>query len=210
MEGAVTDYVSLAGKSILPCDGCMRCGEKPDAFCVLEDDMEEIYRKLLWADGLIIGSPVYYGYPSGQLKSMMDRTVALRGNPAEGDKKPMRLKVGGAISVAGGRHSGQETTLQMIRTWFAYLDMLPVGMVSPHTQLGATGNASGPTEVEDDKWVRSRSNKTKLEVSATLMARMLGSKVAIVTKIVKTGRKATGLDVQAQYASGVDEFLKLH
>ena len=205
-EGAITDFLSLADKKILPCNGCMRCGEKPGALCILEDDMEEVYKRLLLADGLVVGSPVYYGYPTGLLKSMMDRTVALR-EASKPDKKPMRLKVGGAISVAGGRHSGQETTLQMIRTWFTFMDMLPVGLVSPHTQMGATGNASGPTNVSNDKWTRSRPNKTELEVSAVLMAEMLGSKIAIVTKIVKTGRQETGLDVQSQYASGVEEFL---
>lgn len=54
-------------------------------------------------DGLILGSPVYYGLPSGKLKEFMDASVKHHGR--------LDGKVGGAFASSGGIHSGAETTI---------------------------------------------------------------------------------------------------
>ena len=55
---AETELVSLSGKNIGPCRGCMSCKEA--GICALKDDMQEIYPRLEEADGLILAGPVYY------------------------------------------------------------------------------------------------------------------------------------------------------
>ena len=185
VEGVETEFVSLVGKQIRPCLGCGYCIDHNE--CSQKDDMVKLYPKFLSADGIIIGSPVYFGTVSGLCKNMLDR---IRGVGTK--EKHLRLKVGGAIAVGGGKNSGQEFTLQTIHYWFFHNDMLPVGMTSPHGQLGATSSAQNIGDVRRDKW---RAGRLKRETSAVEMAWMLGRKVAILTKIIKAGLKATGLDL---------------
>ncbi|MEM2996285.1 MAG: NAD(P)H-dependent oxidoreductase [Candidatus Bathyarchaeia archaeon] len=54
-------------------------------------------------DGLIIGSPVYYGQPSSKIKRFLDESVKYHGK--------LEGKVGGAFASSGGNHSGGETTI---------------------------------------------------------------------------------------------------
>lgn len=54
-------------------------------------------------DGLILGSPVYYGLPTGRLKEFIDASVKYHGK--------LDGKVGGAFASAGGTHTGAETTI---------------------------------------------------------------------------------------------------
>lgn len=54
-------------------------------------------------DGLILGSPVYYGLPSGKLKEFIDASVKHHGK--------LDGKVGAAFASSGGTHSGAETTI---------------------------------------------------------------------------------------------------
>jgi NAD(P)H dehydrogenase (quinone) len=58
------------------------------------------------ADGIIIGSPTYYGEPSAKVKDLMDRSVAIHGS--------LEGKVGAAFTSSGGTASGAETTLLSI------------------------------------------------------------------------------------------------
>jgi NAD(P)H dehydrogenase (quinone) len=63
---------------------------------------------LLAADGIIIGSPAYYGLMTAKLKEMFDKSVKLHGRLAG--------KVGAAFTTAGGNATGAETTLLSILT----------------------------------------------------------------------------------------------
>jgi NAD(P)H dehydrogenase (quinone) len=53
--------------------------------------------------GLILGSPVYYGLPSGKIKGFVDASVKYHGK--------LEGMVGGAFASAGGTHTGAETTI---------------------------------------------------------------------------------------------------
>ena len=94
--GSDTVLISLSGQRIQPCEHCGAC--YTTGTCSIDDDMQAIYPQLLSADGIIIGSPVYFWSVTGQAKLMMDRTYALR-------YPTFRLegKVGGAIAIAGKR-----------------------------------------------------------------------------------------------------------
>lgn len=134
-EGCHTQLITLAGKQIQPCEHCGACYAA--GVCSIEDDMQAIYPQLLSADGIILGSPVYFWSVTGQAKLLMDRTYALR-------YPTYRLegKVGGAIVVAGRR--GQVQTLTQINTFFLGQRMIPM-------HLGVDGRAATQGAVIEDR-----------------------------------------------------------
>ena len=103
-----TELIHLSGKHINPCDGCLTCAETGK--CHIDDDMQAIYPKLLEADGIIMGTPVYFWGVTAQAKALIDRTncwtqghaAILRANkPISGPGiEGLRNKVGGIITVA--------------------------------------------------------------------------------------------------------------
>ena len=54
-----TEYVPLAGREIRGCTGCGQCAQL--GRCVIDDDMQPLYERLVAADAIILGTPVYYG-----------------------------------------------------------------------------------------------------------------------------------------------------
>lgn len=91
--GADIEFVPMAGKEIKPCDACEYCLEQKR--CKYEDDALAIYEKMIDADGIIIGAPVYFGDAPAPLKALIDRSriMARTGNSLDG-------KVGASIGVA--------------------------------------------------------------------------------------------------------------
>jgi len=119
-RGFETDTVFLSNNNIAPCKACGACREKD--FCVIDDDMEEVYEKMRAADGIIVAAPVYMGNYPAQLKALFDRSVLLR-------RKDFALKdkVGAALSVGGSRNGGQEKTIQSVHDWMHIHGMIVVG-----------------------------------------------------------------------------------
>jgi multimeric flavodoxin WrbA len=120
-KSVVTEYFSLKGKKInfcIHCDYCVR--EKKG--CVHDDDMREAYEKIERADALFVGSPVYNGSISGQLKTFFDRCRAIVA------KNPdiLRNKVGVGLAVGGDRVGGQEPALLTIHSFYLTNKMIPV------------------------------------------------------------------------------------
>jgi len=86
-----TKVYTLSEMSIHGCQGCLGCRVDGSDGCILMDDMQVLYKAIKDADAVILGSPIYYGEVTGQMKSFMDRWYALRDhdrNPriAEGKK----------------------------------------------------------------------------------------------------------------------------
>lgn len=142
-RGFEVKYISLSQKIIHPCIGCFKCSK--DRKCWQKDDMEEIVNELHWCDGIILGSPVYFGMVCGQIKTMMDRCVATRAT--YGNSFPMTGKIGGAIACAYSRNGGQETTLQNIQTFLLQLNFQVVSDGPGFCHSGGTimGDASRDT-----------------------------------------------------------------
>ena len=72
--GAEVKYIAVAEKHIHPCLGCYACQNVQDAYgCVLQDDMQEIARDIVWADCIVLATPIYAWYCPAELKAVLDR-----------------------------------------------------------------------------------------------------------------------------------------
>jgi multimeric flavodoxin WrbA len=184
--GSTTQFVSLAGRSITPCDGCEPC--MASGACVIDDDMTPIYDQLLWADVIIVGTPVYFGGPSALCKALMERVQGFGVH-----QKRLRLKIGGAIACGAGKNGGQETTLIAMNLWFHINDMLPVGITSPASQWGMTAQTGFDTQdVERDAFILRLSGGS---LGVRQSAWLYGRKLATVGAIVCEGLRASSLDL---------------
>ncbi|HUU64384.1 MAG TPA: flavodoxin family protein [Dehalococcoidia bacterium] len=79
-DGVDSELILLREKDIRTCDGCLSCeagGGQRKVICRIQDDMQEIYPKLVEADGLALGTPVYFEMLSGLLKNFIDRTCPI-------------------------------------------------------------------------------------------------------------------------------------
>jgi multimeric flavodoxin WrbA len=111
-RGFETEFYTVSGKNLgfcIHCDHCLK-----EAGCILQDDMQELYRLFEEAEAFIFASPVYNGGVSAQTKAVMDRTRALlAANP-----EAFRGKAGMAIAIGGDRSGGQELAIQQIITFY--------------------------------------------------------------------------------------------
>lgn len=128
-----TEYFSCHKKEVHFCIHCDYCVRKKQG-CAFKDDMESVYQYLEWADALLIGTPVYQGTLSGQIKVLLDRCRAV----AARDPAFFRHKVGAAIAVGGDRIGGQELAIQAILNFYIISEMIPVGGGSFGANLGGT------------------------------------------------------------------------
>jgi len=116
-QGGETELITVYDKTINPCDGCFGC--EKTSICHINDDMQEIYQKMLEADGIIIGTPVYFHNVTAQAKAIMDRTFAFR------PSRKLRGKVAGAIVVTRRVGAGQTRTL--LNSYLLLQQMLVAG-----------------------------------------------------------------------------------
>ena len=117
-EGLDTELLSLAGKTITPCDACASC--RKTGKCRIKDDFEAIYSKMVDADGFILATPVYFGAATPQIASLISRCYAYRGS-----KRPFENKVGGPLVVA--RRAGHNFTLAQLTFFFMISGMIIPG-----------------------------------------------------------------------------------
>ncbi len=107
-HGADTELLELADYNIKHCLSCNKCLGKPQC-SITDDDMPAISEKLLAADGIVLGSPVYWANVSTLMKNFMDRTRWMHMT-----KNMLAGKVGAAVTNAGLTNGGQETALRIM------------------------------------------------------------------------------------------------
>jgi multimeric flavodoxin WrbA len=122
-EGAGVELYSVSDKTIEPCDGCRTCAETGQ--CHIKDDMHELFEKMLEADGIIFGTPVYFYTMSGQAKTVIDRTTSL-GRPG----RSLANKVGGVVAVAGSL--GLASAVKDLYFYIISRHMLPASYVAAY------------------------------------------------------------------------------
>ncbi|MDE6542578.1 MAG: flavodoxin family protein [Muribaculaceae bacterium] len=77
-EGAEAEVINLYGlnyKGCYSCFACKRKGNTCNGLCAIKDDLRPVLEKILAADVLIVASPNYFGYPTGMLRSMVERLL---------------------------------------------------------------------------------------------------------------------------------------
>ena len=101
------ELISLAGKTILGCRGCVACGK--DNRCVLQDDWLEIAEKMLVADAIVFGAPNYYGSINAIGHAFLERTFCFRHREA--------FKLAGKLGVAigTGKESDSSPVIEFIQ-----------------------------------------------------------------------------------------------
>src|SRR4030066_2561175 len=77
--GGEPEVVSIGHLKIAPCNGCDSCISKPEAGCVIKDDMQPLYQKIRASQGIIFATPVYWFNMSAQMKLVIDRAYAIQG-----------------------------------------------------------------------------------------------------------------------------------
>ena len=113
-EGIETEIISIGKKAVQGCIACGMCGR--EGKCTFRDDL---YYQVMRAvkdgiDGLVIGSPVYYGGPNGSLCALLDRVFYSLG--AELRYKP-------AASVVVCRRGGASAAFDRLNKYFTILNM---------------------------------------------------------------------------------------
>jgi multimeric flavodoxin WrbA len=69
--GNNAEKISLQGKTIEFCKGCLACQKTQK--CVIQDDVDAIAQKVKNADTIVFATPIYYYEMSGQMKTLLDR-----------------------------------------------------------------------------------------------------------------------------------------
>jgi multimeric flavodoxin WrbA len=122
-EGAETEFFTVVNKNIGPCLACNAC--RKAGICAQKDDMQPLYDKLLAADGIIFGTPVYFYNMTAQCKTVMDRSVALD-SPA----RNLNDKVGGIVVV--GASFGNASAVKDLGFYFVSRKILYAGYISAY------------------------------------------------------------------------------
>lgn len=104
--GYEVEKVTLQDKKIAPCKACYACMETHS--CVIKDDMEIIFSKLVTADIIVLASPVYFYSVSAQMKAMIDRCLV-------GHKSIAGKKFYFIVTAADPQHEAAEGTLAAFR-----------------------------------------------------------------------------------------------
>ena len=112
-EGITTEVVHVGNKNIQGCMACRKCMELKR--CVITGDIvQETLEKVPSVEGLILGSPVYFGGVAGTFKSFLDRFFFSRPN--------LRYKVG--ATVVSLRRSGGNATFHQLNNYFNLSQMI--------------------------------------------------------------------------------------
>ncbi len=180
-----TELVTLKGKTIQDCVQCNWCLLKQEEgrYCSIEDDMVELYPKIITADGLLLATPVYLARLSGLMAAMLDRMRALDyGKRTSGC---LKHKVGAGIAVSWWRNSGVETTLSSLHWAFLTWQMIIASPGSMSTFGGAAHSSLGGTGKFDPKDKHQvLKDKHGLETARATAANMVE-----LSKVIKAGKK---------------------
>ncbi|MBR2802602.1 MAG: flavodoxin family protein [Erysipelotrichaceae bacterium] len=163
-EGIETETIEIGSRDIRGCIGCGSC--RKSGKCVFEDIVNEVADKFKEADGLLVGSPVYYATASGTLLSLLDRLFY----STSFDKT---MKVGAA--VVSSRRAGSNTALDDIAKYFTISGMPLVSSSYWNEVHGFTAE-----DVEKDK-------------EGLQIMRNLGRNMAFLLKAITAEKEKNGL-----------------
>jgi len=121
-EGIETQLIQLAGKAPRGCIACYKCFENKDRKCaVTTDELNEYLAKMIGADGILLGSPVYFADATAGIKALIERCGMV--SRANGDL--FKRKVGAAVAAV--RRAGAIRTFDTLNHLFQHAQMFVVG-----------------------------------------------------------------------------------
>ena len=139
--GIAGELVGLHDKTIKLCRACNVCFKNKDLKCSTgDDDFAGIFEKMCGADIIILGSPVYFGSATANLKALMDRS----GYVSRANGNVFSRKLGGPVVVA--RRAGQNFTYAQLIYWYMIADM-----IVPGSTYWNIGFGLDPGQVNEDK-----------------------------------------------------------
>jgi multimeric flavodoxin WrbA len=163
--GIETEIIHIGNQTIRGCIACGQCARNRNEQCVLPGDgVNDIIQMMNGADGIILGSPVYYSAIAGTMKCFLDRVFYVSG--ANGGL--FRHKVG--ASVVAVRRSGGLPAFDQLNNYLFYSEMLLPGSNYWNVIYGAK-----PGEATRD------------EEGGQIM-RLLGRNMAWLMKLVEHGK----------------------
>lgn len=129
--GIDTEFIQLGGRKILGCRGCRQCVKNKNKHCVItNDDLNLFIDKMLEADGIIIGSPVYTGNVTSEVKALIDRSTFV----AKSNDFMFKGKVGAPVVVA--TKAGGTFAYAAINFMFGISQMVTIGSIHWNLALG--------------------------------------------------------------------------
>ncbi len=114
--GVDSELVYLGKKPVAGCIACGKC--HTSGRCVFGDQVNEILEKLDGYDGLVVGSPVYYAGPSGQICAFLDRLFYASGGRVAGKL---------AAAIVSCRRGGASAAFDRLNKYFTISNMTVVG-----------------------------------------------------------------------------------
>lgn len=163
-DGIETEIYHIGNKAIHGCIACGGCARNKNEKCVIDDEVNEMIQKMKAADGIIIGSPVYYASMAGTMKCFLDRAFYT----ASANGGLFRHKVG--ASVVAVRRSGEVATFDHLNHYFTLGEMF---MASSNYWNVIHGRMPG------DIWQ---------DEEGVQIMRVLGKNIAYLLKQLKTGQ----------------------
>lgn len=123
-EGIGTELVQLGGSRVYGCTGCFKCYNIKNRRCAREDDdMNVFIEKAVDADGMIIGTPVYFSNVSPEVRAFIDRC----GMVAKNNNDMLQRKVG--ASVISLRRAGAIFAYSAINLFYGVSQMIVPGSI---------------------------------------------------------------------------------
>jgi multimeric flavodoxin WrbA len=140
-EGIDTELVQFGSEGVEDCTACLACAKNKDRKCIIDsDNLNKYIEKMIEADGAILGSPVYFGNVTGQMKAFIDRVGYV--SRANGDL--FKRKVGAAVAV--NRRAGALATFADLNNFFLIGQWIVVG-----SSYWNVATALKPGEILNDK-----------------------------------------------------------
>lgn len=116
-----TEIVQIGGRTVRGCLACYKCVEKKNNNCIIHDDINSYYQKMLNSDIIIIGSPTYFADITSETKALIDRC----GMVAKANGNALARKIGAAVVPA--RRSGEIHAFNSINHFFLIGEMIVPG-----------------------------------------------------------------------------------
>jgi multimeric flavodoxin WrbA len=132
-EGIETELVQLAGKRISGCTACLKCAETRDNRCsgVKDDGVNDCIATMLAADGILLGTPVYFGDANATMRGLIERA----GYATRKNGNPLARKVGAAVIAV--RRGGAMHAFDSVNHFFQIAEMVVVGSTYWNFGIGA-------------------------------------------------------------------------